>query len=75
MVDYDPMRAIQQELEGLNQVSVSMRRRQSVAEEAIAKAENELNDINKVYGFLKIEIERKRTILSELQEKAKAETR
>ena len=69
MAEFDPIRSIQQELEGLAAVRLSMKRREAVAEEAMGKAEQELNDLRKLSGFLSLEIERKRKVLQDLVDK------
>ena len=65
---FDAIKALQEELAGLAAVEASIRRRESVAEESIAKSEQELNDIRKVRGYLRIETDRKRDVLRQLQQ-------
>lgn len=67
MTEYDPIKAVTEELQGLGLVAISLRRREAVCEEAIAKAEQEINDVRKIRGFLDMEVERKRTVLSQLK--------
>jgi hypothetical protein len=64
---YDPIRAIGEELIGLAEVETSLRRRRLSAQDAMTRAESELNDILKVSGFLASEMERKRQILRDLE--------
>ena len=66
--EFDPIKALQEELAGLVTVAASIKRREMAAEEAMARAEIELNDVRKVSGYLKIEMDRKRIVLRELQE-------
>ena len=66
--EFDPIKALQEELAGLITVAASIKRREMAAEEAMARAEIELNDVRKVSGYLKIEMDRKRIVLRELQE-------
>ena len=68
MAEFDPIKALQEELAGLVTVAASIKRREMAAEEAMARAEIELNDVRKVSGYLKIEMDRKRIVLRELQE-------
>ena len=68
MAEFDPIKALQEELAGLITVAASIKRREMAAEEAMARAEIELNDVRKVSGYLKIEMDRKRIVLRELQE-------
>lgn len=68
MAEFDPIKALQEELAGLVTVAASIKRREMAAEEAMARAEIELNDVRKVSGYLKIEMDRKRIVLQELQE-------
>ena len=66
--EFDPIKALQEELAGLVTVAASIKRREMAAEAAMARAEIELNDVRKVSGYLKIEMDRKRIVLRELQE-------
>jgi hypothetical protein len=68
MSDFDPIKALQEEITGLVSVSSSIAARSRVAEEAMSKAEQELNDVRKVLGYVQIELQRKRTVLAELIE-------
>ena len=68
MAEFDPIKALQEELAGLVTVAASIKRREMAAEEAMARAEIELNDVRKVSGYLKIEMDRKRIVLRELHE-------
>jgi hypothetical protein len=74
MTEFDPIKALNEEITALVDVQKSMAARNRVAEEAMAKAETELNDLRKVKAIVDIEIDRKRSVLRELQdEKAKRE--
>ena len=53
--DFDPLKAVKEEIAGLSEVLRSISARERVAEEAIGRAEKELNDIRKIAGFVRIE--------------------
>lgn len=66
--DFDPLKAVKEEIAGLSEVLRSISARERIAEEAIGRAEKELNDIRKITGFVRIEIDRKREVLRKLEE-------
>ena len=70
---YDPLKAVREELVGLVEVDGTIVRRQRECEEAMAKAEVELNAVNKIRGYLQIEIARKRQVMNELVAAAERE--
>jgi hypothetical protein len=55
--EFDPARAWREELIGLKEIETAIRERERVCEEAMAKAEMELNAIRKLRGFARIQIE------------------
>ena len=70
MADFDPIKAIREEISGLADVQKSLRARERIAEETIGRAESELNDLRKLRGFADIELQRKREVLRALEAKA-----
>ena len=73
MNKFDPVNALREELTGLGQVQVAIRRRANAANEAIALAETELNDIGKIEVFVRIAIEERRAKLRRLEEEPPAD--
>jgi hypothetical protein len=65
--EFDPLKAVGEELAGLAAVDQAFRRRMDYAEAEMGKAETELKNLRQIYGFLKQEIERKRTVQAILQ--------
>lgn len=70
--NFDPLRAVREELAGLAEIEATMGRREMVEEERIADAEAQLNAIRKLRGYARIEIARKREELRRFEEAAKA---
>jgi chromosome segregation ATPase len=58
MTDFDPIKAAREELSGLHDVLTAMRRGENQAEQAMARAESDLNAIRKLRGYAQLEIER-----------------
>lgn len=67
MNKFDPVKALKEEISGLNEVLKVLNIREKQAEEQLGLAEIELNAIRKLTGFAKIEIERKHKVLQELE--------
>jgi len=55
--EFDPARAWREELIGLKEVEGAIRERERACQDAMAKAEMELNAIRKLRGFAQIQIE------------------
>jgi len=55
--EFDPARAWREELIGLKEIEGAIRERERSCQEAMAKAEMELNAIRKLRGFARIQIE------------------
>jgi hypothetical protein len=67
MTVFDQARALREELTGLNDVMVAIGSRQRTCEAQIAAAESELNAVRKLTGFVRIEIEKRREQLRQLE--------
>jgi len=70
MTEFDPIKALREELAGLASVQTVVTRCENAAEEAMGLAEVELNAIRKICGFVRIAIEERRTKLRQLEETA-----
>jgi hypothetical protein len=68
MSEFDPIKAIREEITGLVEVSKAITIRERHAEEQLGQAEIELNALRKLGGFAKAELERKREVLRRLTE-------
>ncbi len=58
MTQFDPIKAAREELVGLADVLKVMRRGENEAEQAMSRAESDLNAIRKLRGYAQLEIER-----------------
>jgi hypothetical protein len=67
MSEFDQARALRDELAGLADIELTIRRRERACEEQISNAERELNDIRKLRGFVRIQIEQKKRQLEQLE--------
>jgi hypothetical protein len=67
MTAFDPLKAAKEELQGLSEVARVLLQRERAAEEAMSLAEQELNAIRKVTGYLRISMETIRKRIEELQ--------
>lgn len=56
MTEFDPIKAMREELAGLADILSTIQRRERAAEEAMSEAENELNAVRKLRGFASIQI-------------------
>jgi hypothetical protein len=67
MSDFDPLKAIREQIVGLIEVDGAIRRQEREAEEAIGKAEQQLNNVRKLRGFLRIQIDELRARVQKLE--------
>jgi orotate phosphoribosyltransferase len=74
MTEFDPIKALREELAGLASVQAVITKRENAAEEAMGLAEVELNAIRKISGFVRIAIEERRAKLRQLEEAAEKST-
>jgi hypothetical protein len=56
VTEFDPIKAAREELSGLVDVLAVMRRSENAAEQAMARAENDLNAIRKLRGYCQVQI-------------------
>jgi hypothetical protein len=70
-VEFDPARALREEIAGVSDVIKTFRLWETEAEEAMAKAEIRLNAVRKMAGFARGELDRKRAVLMELERETK----
>jgi orotate phosphoribosyltransferase len=68
MTEFDPIKALREELAGLASVQAVITKSENAAEEAMGLAEVELNAIRKISGFVRIAIEERRARLRQLEE-------
>ncbi len=69
MADFNLIKALREEINGLEEVKKILLLQERRAEAKLGEAENELNAARKVRGYLDIEIDRKRAVV--LQEESK----
>lgn len=67
---FDGIKALREEIQGLNDVKKTITKRVHNAERIMAEAEVEHNDTVKLLGFCNSEIDRKRKVLAQLEEQA-----
>ena len=67
MPDFDPLRAAREELNGLADVQRVLAQRENACEDAMGKAENELNAIRKIIGYVRISVDTLRARIDELE--------
>ena len=67
MPDFDKKRALREEITGINEVVHAMATVERRAEEAIARAESELNAVRKLVGFARVIKEDKQTELTRIE--------
>jgi hypothetical protein len=65
---FDGARALREEIQGLGDIKVTIRRRIQVAETRLMEAQSDLDDAVKLRGFCDAEIDRKRAVLKQLEE-------
>lgn len=68
---FDPKKALVEELEGLQTVRKNIQHLIRDAEQKVSEAEIQLNAARSTEGFLRLEIERKQAVLREIIEKEK----
>lgn len=64
---FNSLKAAHEELAGLADVQRTLSQRERAAEEAMSLAENELNAIRKIVGYVRISIETLRQRINELE--------
>ena len=67
MTEFDPIKAAREELVSLNDVLTTMRRGENQAEQAMARAESDLNAIRKLRGYAQIAIEYLQTRIASME--------
>jgi len=70
MTTFDGTKAIREEIAGLSDILRTLRQQERGAEEAMSKAESELNNIRKLRGFAEITMVAKRGVLERLVQEA-----
>jgi hypothetical protein len=65
--EFDPIKAIGEELAGLASVDQAFKRRISYAEAKLGEAEAELKNLRQIYGYLQAEMARKREVQAQLR--------
>jgi hypothetical protein len=71
MNEFDPTRAAREALAGLTEVYNTLRRQERTAELRMSEAENDLNSLRKLVGYMRIQIEAQRYRVNELEGKVK----
>lgn len=71
MTEFDPIKALREEISGLADVRTTIRNLQVSAEGKMGRAEAEYNAVTKLVGFADAELARKREVLRGLEEEAK----
>lgn len=69
---FDPIKAISEEIIGLCEVQISLRRQITRVETRLSEAESEHNGLLKIEGFITAEIARKSAVKRQLDEKNNA---
>jgi hypothetical protein len=64
---FDPLKAAREELAGLSEVARVLMQRERTCEESMSKAEQELNAIRKVNGYVRISMDQIRQRITELE--------
>lgn len=64
---FDPLRAAREELGGLADVARTLAQRERECEEAMSKAEVELNAVRKIMGYIRISIDMLKKRIEELE--------
>jgi hypothetical protein len=64
---FDPLKAAREELAGLNDVARVLLQRERICEEALGKAEQELNAIRKIAGYVRISMETIRARITKME--------
>ena len=66
--EFDPIKAVRGELEGLGEVARALTVWVREAERVLGESEARLNALRKIKGYLDMETERKRSVLRQLEE-------
>ena len=69
MTAFDPLKAAREELAGLADVHRTLVARESCAQEDLSKAENELNVVRKITGYVRIAMDQVRRQIEDLERK------
>jgi hypothetical protein len=64
---FDPIKAAREELAGLGEVGRVLSQRERACEEAMAKAESELNAIRKITGYVRLSVDTIRQRIDQLE--------
>lgn len=72
MSEFDPMKALREELAGRSEVMTAIRQIEQKLEAEIAAAERGLNAARKIIGWLRIDMDQKREQLRKLEALAEA---
>lgn len=64
---FDPIKAAREELAGLGEVGRVLAQRERACEEAMSKAEQELNAVRKITGYVRISVDTIRQRIAELE--------
>ena len=67
---FDALKAAREVLAGLSQVMATMRRAENAAEEAMGKAESELNAIRQLRAFAQAQLAGQRKLIERLEAEA-----
>lgn len=67
-VPFDAKKALREEMQGLSEVLTTLVHRERQAQRTATEAEAELNAITKLRGFAQAELDRKRSVLRQLEE-------
>lgn len=73
--EFDPLRAVSEELQGLFQIRNAMKTQERRASEAAAIADANLESVRQLLGFCDAELERKKAVRDELLRKKQEEAR
>lgn len=68
---FDPLKAAREELNGLADVQRVLTQRENACEDAMAKAENELNAVRKITGYVRISMDTLHARIAQLEHDAK----
>lgn len=72
MSEFDPIRALREEISGVLDVRTTLTSEERRAQEELGRAEVQYNAVVKLRDFVDAEIARKRAVLRELEEKSDA---
>ncbi len=72
MSAFDPIRAAGEELASLADVQRALTQRERECEEAMSRAETELNAIRKIIGYVRVSVDATRQRIAELEKRARA---